>query len=254
LLPSANNIADTAAIWAFGSMQAYHAYANKMVTRMGMHDTTVAGDASGMSPETKSTPRDLVRLGEYAMSHPVVAEIVGQKSATIPMHGPISSANARLGYNNIIGIKTGLTDQAGGCFLFAADHQVDGETITVIGVIMGAKDLASALAQSEPLLNSAKPYFEHKVVVKAGEVFATYTTPWLDSAEVIAQKDVRLLAWKGNTLAPQVKLNRAAHASLPAGANVGTATVASGTNRASTPLILKQAIQGPTWQWRLTRL
>lgn len=253
LLPSANNMADTTAIWAFGSMADYISYANTMVQRMGMDDTVVATDASGMSANTKSTPRDLVRLGEYALSHPVIAEIVAQKSAVIPMQGAISSANARLGYDNIIGIKTGLTDQAGGCFLFASEQQINGETITIIGVIMGAKNLGAALQQSEPLLNSAKPYFERKTVIKAGEVFATYATPWGATAEVVAEKDVTLMTWKGNTLTPQIKLNHLSR-SLPVGAQVGTGTVASGTNVASTPLVLKQPIVGPTWKWRFTRL
>jgi D-alanyl-D-alanine carboxypeptidase (penicillin-binding protein 5/6) len=252
LLPSANNMADTAAIWAFGSMDAYITYANGMVKRMGLHDTRVATDASGMSSATKSTPRDLVRLGEYALSHPVIAEIVAQPSATIPMHGAISSANSRLGFNNIIGIKTGLTDEAGGCFLFAATHQIEGEDVTIIGVIMGAKSLANALSQSEPMLNSAKPYFERKTVIKAGEVFATYTTPWLSTTDVIAKQDVSLLAWKGTTLTPQIKLNKL-NRSLPAGTQVGTATVASGTRSGNTPLVLKEGLTDPTWQWRLTR-
>jgi D-alanyl-D-alanine carboxypeptidase (penicillin-binding protein 5/6) len=253
LLPSANNMADTLAVWAFGSMQDYHAYANKMVARMGLHDTVVAADASGMSPQTKSTPRDLVRLGEYALSHPVIAEIVAQRSAVIPLQGTIVSANSRLGYNNIIGIKTGLTDEAGGCFLFAATHIIEGHTITIIGVIMGAKDLPTALAQSEPLLNSVKPYFGTKTVIKAGEIFATVSTPWQSSAEVVAKQDVSLLAWRGNTLTPKITLSKI-NRSLPEGTQIGTALVASGTNTASTPLILREPISGPTWQWRLTRL
>lgn len=252
LLPSANNMADSTAIWAFGSMDKYLAYANKMVERMGLHDTTVATDASGMSPNTKSTPRDLIRLGEYALSHPVIAEIVAQPSATIPMHGPISSANSRLGYNNIIGIKTGLTDEAGGCFLFAATHNIEGEDVTIIGAIMGAKNLAAALTQSEPLLDSAKPYFQQKTVIKAGEVFATYTTPWLSTTDVVAKQDVSLLAWKGTTLTPQIKLSKL-NRSLPAGTQVGTATVGSGTKTGNTPLILKEQLTSPTWQWRITR-
>lgn len=253
LLPSANNMADTLAIWAFGSMENYLGYANQMVKRMGLHDTTVAVDASGMSPHTKSTPRDMIRIGEYALSHPVIAEIVAQPSATIPIHGTIMSANSRLGFNNIIGIKTGLTDEAGGCFLFAANHEVDGQVITIIGVIMNANNLPMALSQSEPLLNSAKPYFDTKTVIKAGEIFASITTPWNNNSEVVAKEDVTLITWKGNTLTPQIKLSKI-NRSLPAGTQIGTALVASGTNSGSTPLILKEPLTGPTWQWRFTRL
>ncbi|HET8670683.1 MAG TPA: serine hydrolase, partial [Candidatus Saccharimonadales bacterium] len=253
LLPSANNMADSLAIWAFGSMDAYHGYANALLKRSGLKRTTVAIDASGFSPASTSTPSDLIRLGELALSNTVIAEIVAQKSASIPVHGVVYSANSRLGYNSVIGIKTGLTDQAGGCFLFAANHEVaKGKSVTIIGVIMGTPTLRSALDESEPLLNSAKPHFSLKTPIKSGEIFANITTPWLSTADVVAGSDVALITWNGTALTPQIELAKIT-GSLPAGAQVGTAIISSGTNTASTPLMLKQDIYGPTWQWRLKR-
>jgi len=254
LLPSANNMADTLAIWAFGSMEDYHKYAGDMVKRLGLGKTTVAGDASGMLPVTTSTPSDLVRLGELAMRAPVIAEIVAQKSATIPVHGIIYSANSRLGYNNIIGIKTGLTDEAGGCFLFAAKYTVSkgSKPVTIIGVITGAPTLNAALAGGEPLLNSAKPYFSVETPVKAGEVFGAITTAWTATSKVIARQDISLVTWRGAELKPEVKLANI-NRSLPAGAQVGTAIVASGGSQGSAPLVLEKAISGPSWQWRMKR-
>ncbi|MEK7152894.1 MAG: D-alanyl-D-alanine carboxypeptidase [Patescibacteria group bacterium] len=253
LLPSANNMADGLAIWAFGSMDAYVTYANTMLKRLGLSKTIVAADASGFSPATVSTPTDLIRLGELALNNPVVAQIVAQPSATIPVHGIIYSANSRLGYDNVIGIKTGLTDQAGGCFLFAAKYQVEKDKhVTVIGVIMGAATLRAALDESEPLLASAKPYFNVKTPVKAGEPFASLTTSWLAQAQVVARQDVRLVTWRGAILTPRVELSKI-NGSLPAGAQVGTALISSGNNTVSTPLVLQKAIAGPSWQWRLKR-
>jgi D-alanyl-D-alanine carboxypeptidase (penicillin-binding protein 5/6) len=254
LLPSANNMSDTLAIWAFDSMEKYHQYANGMLKRLKLDHTVVAGDASGFLPDSKSTPGDLVRLGEFAMQAPVIAEIVAQKSATIPGHGIVYSANSRLGYNNIIGIKTGLTDEAGGCFLFAARYTAEKshKPVTIIGVITGAPTLNAALAGSEPLLNSAKPYFSVETPVKAGEVFGVLTTPWLATSQVIAKGDISLVTWRGAKLEPQVKLANI-NRSLPVGAQVGTAIVASGSSRGSAPLVLRKAITGPTWQWRVKR-
>lgn len=257
LLPSANNMADTLAIWAFGSLEAYHAYANQMVKRLGMGNTIVADDASGMSPATVSTSRDLITLGEAALKQPVVAEIVAQKSATIPITGPIHSANARLGFNNIIGIKTGLTDEAGGCFLFAAKHRLaTGQEIVIIGVVLGTQKFTDALNSSEPLLNSAKKHFSQKTPIKAGETFASLTMPWLpageESVDVIAKQDVTLIAWDGVALTPNIQLQNITHA-LPAQAEIGTVAVSSGTNSAQTALVLKEPISGPTVWWRMSR-
>lgn len=254
LLPSANNMADTLAIWAFGSMENYHAYANDMLKRQGLKQTTVAVDASGFSPENISTPSDLVRLGELALDDPVIAEIIAQPSATIPVHGIIYSANSRLGTGNIIGIKTGLTDEAGGCFLFAAKYKMEGvkEPLTLIGVIMGAPNLRAAITEGEPLLKSAKQHFSVKTPIKAGETFASLTTPWLATSDVVAREDVTLVSWNGTTLTPRVELAKI-NGSLPAGTQVGTALISSGNNTASTPLVLKESIDGPSWQWRVKR-
>ncbi|MEZ6331278.1 MAG: hypothetical protein R3B12_04715 [Candidatus Saccharimonadales bacterium] len=41
-------------------------------------------DASGLSPKTISSAEDLVRLGEYALDNPVIADIVAQESIDLP--------------------------------------------------------------------------------------------------------------------------------------------------------------------------
>lgn len=253
LLPSANNMADGLAIWAFGSMENYHTYASEMLKRLGIKNTHVADDASGFSPASTSTPEDLIRLGELALDNPVIAEIVAQRSATIPVHGIVYSANSRLGYDNIIGIKTGLTDEAGGCFLFAAHHEISkAKKVTIIGIIMGTPTLRAALSASEPLINSAKPYFGVQKPIKAGEIFASIKTSWSSTADVVAKRDVELISWKGATMTPRVELAEIKGA-IKAGTEVGTALVSSGNNTASTPLVLKQDIAGPTWEWRIKR-
>ncbi len=253
LLPSANNMADSMATWSFGSIDNYLRYGNSMLGKLGFKQTVVAADASGFAPDSKSTPSELVRLGELAMSNPVVAQIVAQRSATIPVHGIIYSANSRLGYNNIIGIKTGLTDQAGGCFLFAANYNVGGQKIMLIGAIMGEPTLRGALNDSEPLLNSAKPYFRPQTPIKAGETFASISTKWNTTADVIAQKDVPVVAWQGKPLTPSIQLDQITGAKA-AGSVVGTALVASGNYTVSTPLVLKESLAGPSWQWRMQRI
>ena len=75
LIPSANNIAETLASWAFGSIDAYNTYANSFAKNLGMTDTTIT-DPSGFLGTTISTPSDLVILGEAALANPVVAQIV----------------------------------------------------------------------------------------------------------------------------------------------------------------------------------
>jgi serine-type D-Ala-D-Ala carboxypeptidase (penicillin-binding protein 5/6) len=152
LLPSANNIADTLAILAFGSVDAYSDYANELARSLGMTHSDFV-DASGFSPATVSTAEDLVKLGEAALQNPVIAEIVAKKSAIIPVAGTVHNTNRLLGTNGINGLKTGNTDQAGGVFIgTCAVTLPNGKTVQVISVVMGAPDIDAALDDSVPIL------------------------------------------------------------------------------------------------------
>ena len=95
MLPSANNFADTLAAWAFGSMDNYTAYANKLASSYGMENSHFA-DASGFSAETVSTADDLVRLGDRALRNPVLAEISAKRDAQIPVAGIIHNVTTFL--------------------------------------------------------------------------------------------------------------------------------------------------------------
>jgi serine-type D-Ala-D-Ala carboxypeptidase (penicillin-binding protein 5/6) len=158
LVASANNMADTLVEKTFGSEEAYVSYASDMVQRMGLSRTVVA-DASGFSPATASTPSELVTIGIAALKNPVIAEIVAQPQAWIPGVGTIKNTNELLGADGVIGLKTGTTDQAGSCLLFAARYTAeDGRQVTIVGVIMGDTD-TRLFSDSRQLLASARQGF-----------------------------------------------------------------------------------------------
>src|SRR5581483_4051523 len=169
LLPSANNIADTLAIWAFGSLANYATAANQEVKSLGLNHTTIGSDASGLSPNTTSSPSDLITLGSAVMDNSVLSQIVDQPTATLPVAGRVSNVNTLLGQYDINGIKTGNSDQAGGNYLFSAPYSVGGHSVTIIGAIMHAPDLQSALSDSVPLLASAKHGFALETPATTGE-------------------------------------------------------------------------------------
>ncbi|PTR21837.1 D-alanyl-D-alanine carboxypeptidase (penicillin-binding protein 5/6) [Rhodococcus sp. OK519] len=135
LLPSANNLADTLAVWVFGSLDEYRTAADELVRSLGMSSTTVGADASGFSATTKSTARDLTLLAAAAVRHPVIAEIVARDSATLSGVGVVRNTNWLLGRPGVVGLKTGTTDEAGGVFLFAAKVGASGRL--VVGAVQG---------------------------------------------------------------------------------------------------------------------
>lgn len=156
LLPSANNVADTAAIWAFGSLKNYRTYANDMLKRLGLHDTTVGTDASGLDPSTKSTASDLVRLGEIALKNPLIAHIVALPAANIPFAGDIPNYNAMVTKYGYTGLKPGESVQAGNTLLFSTNETIRGKPMTIIGAILGSEDYRHSNAGALQMVDSVK--------------------------------------------------------------------------------------------------
>jgi serine-type D-Ala-D-Ala carboxypeptidase (penicillin-binding protein 5/6) len=249
LIPSANNMADSLARWAFGSVDAYVAYANQMIRNMGLSHTTV-GDANGFSDTTTSTADDLVKLGEAALNLPVVAQITAQASAQVPTAGVVNNTNFLLGDNGIVGIKTGNTDKAGGCYLFAAKRVISGHNITLIGAILGDRQLSAAVNDAEPLIQAGDSGFQPITVVKKDQVLGYYHAPWGADAQLKSSQDLSLMVWRGADINVLSKPNTV---STPAqsGATAGMVTAESSRQTVSSPLYLAQNLPSPTITWRI---
>src|SRR5262245_9262681 len=136
LLPSANNIAAVLARWDAGSATRFVARMNATARSLGMTHTLYT-DPSGYDEATVSTAADQVRIVDRAMRLPVFASIVATPSATLLVAGIVHNTNTLLGHNGFVGVKTGSTDAAGGCFAFRARRWIDGRRTTITGVVVG---------------------------------------------------------------------------------------------------------------------
>lgn len=152
LLPSSNNISDTLARWAFGSIEEYNAYANNMLREIDLTDTTIA-DASGFSPSTKSTAADMVSIGILYMQNPVLREIALQPNAKIPFTGVVGNYNTAINKDGVVGIKVGYTEEADNTFL-VADVQGEGKDDISVAAVLGARSLPNAMKDAERLLKA----------------------------------------------------------------------------------------------------
>jgi len=253
LLPSANNMADSLAIWAFGSLPAYSTFANKYVQQLGLTETHIGSDASGFNPSTTSTAHDLVRLGELTMQNPLLAQIVGQPSAGgIPVVGTIKNVNRLLGTDNIIGVKTGNTNQAGGVFISASRTVVNTKPVTVVTALAGTPTLAQAMTDSLPFIQSAQANFKSVPVIQAGSVVGHYQLPWGGTLPVIASSSFNLEAWNGSVIPVTIKLN-AVRDSTRTGQTVGQITMPASilAGQQSVPAALQTSPTVPSPFWRL---
>lgn len=252
LLPSSNNMADSLAVWAFGSLENYTSYANQMLQSYGITHTTVGTDASGLSPSSKSTASDLVLIGQRAMKNPVIAEIVAQKQATIPVAGVIRNTNFILGQDNIIGLKTGNTDEAGRVFVLAGKHTLEnGQEITMITAIMGSPSFEAVMQDSKTLFASAKANLVFVNIVKAGEQVAQYNAPWGGTYKAVSKNTINGPLWLPSSNKPQLKLD-----SLSGGKFIGDTVGNIEFKRADgvtlkSEIRLAENIPGPSIKWRI---
>jgi D-alanyl-D-alanine carboxypeptidase (penicillin-binding protein 5/6) len=155
LLPSANNIAAVLARWDAGSTERFVARMNAAARALEMTQTRYT-DPSGYDKATVSTAADQVRIVDRAMRLPVFAAIVATPAATLPVAGTVRNTNALLGLDGFVGVKTGSTDAAGGCFAFRAVRWVDGRRTTITGVVLGQPGhdrIASGLAAAAALVD-----------------------------------------------------------------------------------------------------
>jgi len=249
LIPSANNVADTAVVWAFGSMEEYTKYANDLAKRLGMENSNFA-DASGFSPKTTSTASDLIKLGEKAMQNPVFAEIVKTWEVELPDGNKAQNSNVFLDYNGngVIGIKTGDTDQAGGVYMTAAEHEVDGQTIQIITVVMGGKTLTDAQKDAMKIIESSKKGFSTQKVVSSGQIVGSYQVPWQGSIDAVSSQDIYAISWASKPVRVEAKLLDIGQ-TLATGDIVGEIVVDVGHNRVSQPVNLVANIEPPPAAW-----
>lgn len=252
LLPSANNIADSLALWSFGSIDAYLTYANAYLQRQGLTNTRVGGDASGYLPDSVSTTSDLVKLGALAIKDVTLAEIVNQKTAVIPGVGTVRNYNNLLGTNGIIGVKTGNNDQNGGVFVGATTTQVNGKTATLISAISGAPTLGTVLRDSGTFLAAVRTTFAETAIVQKDTVLGTYTLTNGSHIQAVAASDLSLTVLRGDTVKAQVTLEPINY-NTKAGGTVGSVSVAATdfSPAKSVPIILRQAPTKPAISYRL---
>lgn len=246
LLPSANNIADTLAINEFGSVEAYVVYANALLREYGLTNTTIA-DASGFSPNTVSTPKDIFEIGRRALANPIITEIVAQKEAQIPGSGLIRNTNQLLNDANVIGMKTGTTDEAGSCLLFAFRYTLnDGTTETVIGAVMGVPNWPQLYREVRSFIEVTKQSFGEREALREGAIVGSYTAPWGDSANIVVEDRLTVYGWLGTEEEVSMEVDNI-RPNTQFDQKVGVARV----NTASSELQIDKPIEPPSIWWRI---
>lgn len=249
LIPSANNYAESLAIWAYGSVPKYLTAARAFLHAHHLDHTTLV-DTNGLDHGDRSSPADLVALGRLALAQPAIASIVRMRSATEPQIGQITNTNELLGTMGVNGIKTGTTDEAGACLLFGAKVMVGTRPVEVVGVILGAKTHEQLDATVPALLTSVRKGLHDVPLTVKNQVFATYHTKWGGIAKAVAPRDASTLVWGRTTVVRAATVDPIRGGRK--GKQVGSVVYRVGTRTISLPLVLDRSVlAAPVW-WRLT--
>ncbi|MET7477203.1 D-alanyl-D-alanine carboxypeptidase [Streptomyces sp. NPDC005648] len=256
MIPSANNIARLLARWDAGSETAFIKKMNDTAKELGMTGTTYT-DASGLKETTVSTAEDQVRLGNQLVKIQALMDITKLPSWVDPSGTKWPNFDKLVPYNGAIGIKTGTTTKAGGNLLFAATKEVGGETVTVVGAILGqhtAPIIDTVNAVSKKAMLAAQDALRSAKIVKKGTVVGYVDDGLGGHTPVVVTKDVTAIGWNGFKVKLSFDADDVPH-TAKAGAAVGTLTVGDGTSGAvKVPVALQKDLTEPGFTAKLKRL
>ena len=256
LIDSGADMATVLADWDAGSVSAFVAKMNATAGALGLTSTHIT-DPTGVDPATTSTAEDLVRLGEASLSVPVLRQIVSLGQASVPLTTVVFNPNFDLGQDGIIGIKTGSDSNAAGCFLFAAQQNIGGKNVTVVGAVLGQPGGAlgpntAAVDAGDALVKSIFGALHSFTLFTPGQQVGQITAPWGSTAPLTVTRPVSLVGWPGLAATLAVRHGRLDGA-LARGATVGTMQAGVGSSSADVAVRTASALSGPGVWWRLTR-
>lgn len=265
LLPSANNVADTLAVWVAGGVAAFVARENTAAAALRM-SASHFDDASGVSAATVSTPRDLARLAAAALALPALAQLVQTQTATLPDGTYLRNLDILLAAGgDWLGLKTGWTPAAGGCLLFAARHVYSNAApvLTLYGAVLGQApdasvdadhpELGGAFAAARGAQSAALGgYVAVDLAAVTPSVQGSVDTAWGARAGVVAQPlHTAVLTRLGQPLRLAVSVSAPPATSRGATLVARIRGVSSGGVRVAWPVVTTAAIAGPGWWWHL---
>ncbi|MFE4721011.1 D-alanyl-D-alanine carboxypeptidase [Streptomyces sp. NPDC056728] len=260
MIPSANNVARLLARWDAGSEEAFVKKMNATAKDLGMTGTTYT-DPSGLKETTVSTAQDQVKLGNELVKIQALMDITKLPTWKDPSGKTWQNYNRLVPYNNAVGVKTGSTTKAGGNLLFAATKDAGGETVTVVGAILGqhrAPIIDTVNAVSKTAMLAAQDAVKASTILKKGDVVGYVDDGLGGQTPVVVTKNVSAVGWAGLTVKLELA-DGAKGAAIPhsakAGTQVGVLKVGDGSGGAVTvPVALQKDLAEPGFGEKLTRV
>jgi D-alanyl-D-alanine carboxypeptidase (penicillin-binding protein 5/6) len=231
LIHSANDFADVLAAFDAGSLSAFTAKMNAAARFLGMEQTTYT-DPSGFDPGTVSTAADQLVVATTAMKIPLFSQLVSMPSVSLPEVGTVGSYTPLVGTDGVIGVKSGLTTQAGGCDVMATVRMVGNHQVLVLSAVLGqtsASDRLAAAGAAALSINQAVAGGIVAVHAVSAQRPATSVGWSSERVGLVTKGSIIVPSWPGLTVSVSSRLTRPITSAVPAGQRVGIVSVRSGS-------------------------
>jgi serine-type D-Ala-D-Ala carboxypeptidase (penicillin-binding protein 5/6) len=259
LVPSANDAAATLAVAEAGSVKAFVAEMNARAKKMGLTNTHFVNAWGIHAVDHYSSAKDMAKLAAYAMHNAVFRRIVSTREYTLPHAGGV--ANRVIKNSNellqdvdwVNGIKTGSTPWAGYCLVSSATK----DRMTLISVVLGAKDQDTRESESKALLNYGFNRCDESRLVDRGTVVAQVPTldPLGREVSLVTARSYSRRLLGESEVTGQVKLSGDVTLPVKAGEELGKLEFfQSGADLGSVPLVAAQSLDAPTFRMILDSL
>jgi D-alanyl-D-alanine carboxypeptidase (penicillin-binding protein 5/6) len=231
LIHSASDYAFILARFDAGSDWAFLEKMNATAKAMGLVSTTYT-DPSGFDPGTVSTAAEQLVVASAAMEDPVFAQIVSMTSVSLPVAGTVDSYTPDNGSQGVVGVKSGLTTQAGGCDVMATISTTGGARLVVLSAAFGQLTAANRLAAAgDEALALNRAASSGIVAVRAVTAGVTVTgLGWPSSKTgLTSDSSISIPSWPGLRVMVTPVLDHAVSRSLAKGTRVAHVVVRSAT-------------------------
>jgi D-alanyl-D-alanine carboxypeptidase len=251
LIPSANDAADTLAYYVgHGSEQRFVSMMNAKARQLGLTDTHYVRPDGLDAPGHVSSARDVTKLARILMRHPIVRQIVRQKSAAIEGGRTIYTRNDLLySYPGVIGVKTGHTDLAGWSEVAAARR--DG--VTIYATILGSPSEDQRNADLASLLTWGLSQYRPARLISAAAPYARAATGFgRGSVDLVAARPLVRPVRVGRPLVEKVIVPTALDLPVKQGQAVGQVRIySSGRLVGARPLVTATSVSAPGFAGRI---
>jgi D-alanyl-D-alanine carboxypeptidase (penicillin-binding protein 5/6) len=152
LVHSAGDYAQLLATLTGMQQATFVAAMNQTAKSLGLNQTHYV-DVTGISTGDMSTAQNqVIMTADLMMKEPIVQSIVILTHVALPIAGIVTSYTPFTGEGNVIGVKSGYTNEAGGCDAMAMVDQIGATTYTTYAVVLGEHSYnALGLAGSDAL-------------------------------------------------------------------------------------------------------